>query len=169
MASLSAACALQAAVYTALCADDALIALLAPPAKFEGLPANTKLMLFDKVPDPVMQSFLSGGGVTYATLGEGTVRFELFGDPGDEDGSVEEERHSFTFHVWSQSVGLLEAKKIAAAISQALKDAFANKTFRLSGYTIANIDPVACGFDRTNDGFTSHASLTMSCLLQATT
>lgn len=167
----SAALELQAAIYTALSEDDAVVGLLAPPKNFTGLPANTPLMLFDKVPDAVMQSFVANGGVTYATLGDGSERYELAGDDdrSDDEDTIEITRHTLAFHVYSQKVGLLEVKAIAIAMRTAIVNAWRQQRLTLPANRIIHIDASALAYDRLNDGFTSHAGLAMTCSTQPAT
>ncbi|HWY14434.1 MAG TPA: DUF3168 domain-containing protein [Rhizomicrobium sp.] len=148
---------LQKALYGVITADAGVQAAM-------GVTTAATVLLYDKVPDTVMQAFAVGTAPTYITLGEGHERYDLPGESDDPDDNVEITNHVLVFHVWSQKVGLLEAKTIALAVRAAIVSAYNAKppTLTLTTNRLLRIDPNSLVYDRLQDGFTSHAALTMT-------
>lgn len=143
---------LQAAIYTALTTDTGMIALMgAAPA------------VYDKVPDSIIKAYQGGSGGTYITIGEGTEDFTVAEGP---DGDFELTEHKLHVYVWSQSIGAVEAKKIAYAARDALKAALVEGQPISAGAT-NNIDtllPLQVDTQRAPDGVTTRALLVMRAL-----
>src|ERR1700748_2860792 len=123
---------LQKACFAVLAADDAIAAVLKPVS------VGGKLVpaIFDKVPSDVATLFQTGAGPTYITVGEGTERYELYGEAEDDGDDVELTAHMLTFHVWSQTIGMLEAKALALLMRTALRNAYATRQLALQTNTI---------------------------------
>jgi hypothetical protein len=92
----NAAAALRAAIYDALAADGALVALLG------------ESRIYDEPPKTAV--------FPYVTLGEARVAPVAGGDETTEE-------HQLTLHVWSRQGGHREAHVVTGAVMQALDDA----------------------------------------------
>lgn len=153
----SAAIELQKALFAALIADKDVAAAL-PKIDIANAP---RVALFDLVPQEVITLFTSGKGPTYATLGQGANDFVPMGEDDGEDDSTElvETTHHPSIHVYSQQVGLLEAKSIVELMCAAIRAAKAS--IDLPTNRLKLFDPVSAEYRRLEDGFTSHGALTL--------
>lgn len=152
MTAIAAAFELQKAIYSALTTDAGMIALMgATPA------------VYDKVPDSVIAAYQAGNGGTYVTIGEGTEGFEIADDALIDRDDFEITKHQLHIYVWSQTIGAVEAKKIAYAARNALKAALVAGQPISQGAT-NNVDmliPVSVDTQRAPDGVTTRALLVM--------
>lgn len=119
--------------------------------------------IYDRVPGDVNQLFVEGKGPTYVTIGDGRETFDLAGsdraDEAEEDYECSD--HFIALHVWSQTVGFIEAKAIAYAMRRAIKTAFRAGALTLANNDILQIDPVSLECGRSEDQITAHAVLTV--------
>jgi hypothetical protein len=133
---MSAALALQQAVFAALSADAGVGAVLGSPPR-----------VYDEVP--------RGAVVPYAVLGEAT----------ETDWSTSTDNGVsllFSVTAWSRGAGFQEAKLIAGAIRAALDGAALN----LSGSTLIALRFQGADYGRESDGVTRRAALKFRALIE---
>lgn len=133
---MSAALALQQAVYAALAANAAIMDIAGQPPR-----------VFDHVPR----------GTTFPYI--------VIGDDKETDWSTATEKgseHLLTIHVWSRSPGLKELREAADAVITALDGA----ALTVSGFALVNLRWQATGTTRESDGETRHAQLEFRAVLE---
>jgi len=150
-----AAIELQQAIFAILSADVGVAAAL-PKVTIANAPT---VALFDLVPQELIKLFESGQGPTYATFGQGTEAFEPFDSDDDDADELVESSHLIAVHVYSQQVGLLEAKSIIDLIRVAIANGRAG--IDLPTNNLKLLDPVSAEYRRLDDGFTSHGALVL--------
>ena len=149
---------LQKAIFAALIADKSITAAIGMIAiGGKNVPA-----IFDKVPQEIIDQITTGTYPTYATIGDGTETFELF-DSTDEEDDAELTTHTLAIAVYSQAIGLIEAKNIAHLIRKSLSSAFRAGTLALATNEIKSFDSARVEYSRL-EGFVNYAALQMRVL-----
>jgi hypothetical protein len=133
---MSAAWALQQAVFAALAADAGVIALLGSPPR-----------LFDEVP--------RDAAMPYAVIGEATE--SEWNTATDKGASL-----VFTVTVWSRGAGFREAKRAAGSVRAALDGA----ALTLSGAALIDLRFETARYLRESDGITRRAELNFRALIE---
>ncbi len=133
---MSAALALQQAVFAALSNDAGVKAQLGTPPR-----------LYDAAP--------RAAAFPFAVLGDGEERdWSTATDSGSE--------HRFAVQLWSRKPGHAQNKEIAAAIRAALHDA----ALAVAGCTLVSLRHLATDFARERDGETWRATLKFRAVLE---
>lgn len=133
---------LQGAIYSALAGDSALSALIGDRV-YDRVPADTTGKItaeFPYITIPTMQALDDGAD---CIDGE-----EVFTD----------------IHVWSRAVGMVEAKRIAAAVKRVLDGTDLDLG---NGAALVDIRFQDARFLRDPDGLTTHAVITFAALTEA--
>jgi hypothetical protein len=133
---MSAALALQQAVFAALTADAGIIALLGSPPR-----------VFDEVPR------------------DAALPYAVIGDASETDWSTKTDHGAsllFRVQIWSRAAGYQEAKLIAGAVRAALDGA----ALVLSGATLIDLSFDSTSYARESDGITRCAELKFRALIE---
>lgn len=133
---MSAALALQQAVFAALTADAGVIALLGSPPR-----------VFDEVPR------------------DAALPYAVIGDASESDWSTKTDHGAsllFGVQIWSRAAGYQEVKLIAGAVRAALDGA----ALALSGATLIDLGFDSASYARESDGVTRRAELKFRALIE---
>ncbi|HEX3754549.1 MAG TPA: DUF3168 domain-containing protein [Rhizomicrobium sp.] len=133
---MSAALALQEAVFAALTGDAGIIALLGEPPR-----------VYDEVPR------------------DAVLPYAVIGDASESDWSTKTDHGAsllFPVQIWSRASGYREAKLIAGAVRTALDGA----ALTLSGATLIDLSFDSAAYARESDGMTRRAELKFRALVE---